>query len=103
MTNSRNIRRRRALTKRESRVLARFGDQLIEHTRREQPLTLWVTHLPTCRDDVDVRIRAARSGKPFRANFNGGNYKGDIAIRLQVTNQKVSDSALEIRPAPVSS
>jgi hypothetical protein len=49
---------------------------------------------------VDVRIRAARSGKPFRAYFNRCNYKGCVAIRLQVTNQEISDASLEIWPLP---
>jgi hypothetical protein len=78
--------------------LARFGDQLIHYHRTEKILPVYVLGLPARGDDMDVRIGAARSGKPFRAYFHGGDHKPCIAIRLQVTNQKISDSALEIRP-----
>eukprot|EP00494_Astrolonche_serrata_P020378 UN20600 len=85
MTNPSNIRSRRALTRLEARVLARLGDELIEYTRTEQVFPLYVLGLPAGCDDVDMCIRPARSGKPFRAYFHGGNNKSCIPIRLQVT------------------
>ena len=89
---------RRARRRRELRVLTRFGDELIHSIRTKKPTTLWVPTAPTRGDEVDVRVRAPRPGETLAAYFNCRDDHRLVPIRLQVTDQQVNDSSLEVSP-----
>ncbi len=72
---------RRALTKREARVLARFGDKLIADHRAEKKTTIHVSRAIPGSHDVDVGIGASRATKSFGAYFHYTNHNSRIPIR----------------------
>ena len=89
---------RRPLTKREARVLARFGDKLIADLRAQKKTTIRVKGAIAGSHDVDVGIGAARASKAFSAYFHYANHNPRIPIRLKVTDQKICNATLECRP-----
>ena len=100
MTNRLDPRRAAALRRRQTRVLARLGDEIIHCIRAEKPLTIWTTTPPTTGYDVDMGVWTPCPSKPFRAYFTDSNNHRLIPVRLQVTDQKIMDSSLKFRPIP---
>ncbi len=99
MANTGDRRSRRALSRRKARVLASLGNELIHCIRVEKPLTIWATPTPTRAHDMDSGglDRPVRA-KPFTANFHATDNYRSITVELQITDEKVMDSSLEIRP-----
>ena len=93
-------RTRRAMSRRKARVLARLGDELIHCIRVEKPLTVWASPAPTRGHDMDMGVWSPRTGETFTANFNATDNYRTITVLLQVTDEKVMNTALEIRPFP---
>ena len=91
-------RSRRTWSRREARVLARLGDELIHCIRVEKPLPIWFTPAVTTAHDMDMGIRTPCPGEPFTAYFHAANDYRTISMSLQISDEKVMDSTLELRP-----
>jgi hypothetical protein len=100
MPYPRNIRARRALTKSEARVLARFGDKLIDHIRTEKVFPIYILRFPPGSTEMDMGVGPTSPGKPFSAYFHYTNHNPRIPIRLKVTDKEICNTALKCRPRP---
>jgi hypothetical protein len=98
MPYSRNIRARRALTKREARVLARFGNKLIDHIRSEKVFPIHVKRFPTGCTEMDMGVGPTSPGKSFSAYFHYTNHNPRIPIRLKVTDKEICNTTLKRAP-----
>ncbi len=86
------------MSRRKARVLASLGNELIHCIRVEKPLTIWATPAPTRAHDMDMGVWTPRPGETFTANFHATDNYRSITVELQITDEKVMDSSLEIRP-----
>jgi hypothetical protein len=88
------------LTKREARVLARFGNKLIDYIRTEKVFPIYVKRLPAGSAEMDMGVGPTSPGKPFSAYFHYTNHNPRIPIRLKVTNKEICNTTLKCRPLP---
>ena len=96
MANRLKPRSSRAVARRKARILASLGDKLIHHIRSEKPLTIWTTTAPSTGYDMDMGVWTPSPGETIAAYFTDANTQRRIPVRLQMSNEQVVDSGLEL-------